>query len=1285
MATVASENQVQELYIAYFGRPADPAGLAFYADALDAGTTTVADIATSFGTSEEAASIVALSTDDYLAAVYMQAFGRAYDNDPAVDGTFWADAINNGETTKELAMIQILDGAQGDDVAAVNNKVAVASTFTAGVESEEKDYASDDIDAAKAVITGVTSDDATVATGNAAADAAVAALDDAVPPVDPGVEGSTIFLTASTDRGGEFNGTADNDQFNAYIEQNAFAGGVSNSISSADVLDGGAGTDSLYAEIVPEFFGATGDNQVDIQPRTSNIERVTLEARDSGSNDVNNNDTVTVDAKYMTDIDEIGSYMSDGDLVIENLTTAQSEGEDRNTEELTITMDHTDNFNSDDDASDLTVYFDEDYLLVGQSTTASQANYWLLDENTLDYTNTPLENIERNGVSLTIDGVAFDINMEDAVAATKDDWDSFAAGLQDVITARVAAGETALENLTVVVDLDNTDSTFNDQGVEVTIPAITIIDSAGRALVPTGFTSPEEQTAGFDIYGTFDNVASTTEDNLLAVGVDLHKVGREGEGGDLVVGGKELDQDGGVQNQGNGIGIFNIDVLGDESKLSNLGGINSTNNALTTVNIATHADYVSGSSFASLTVRDAFDASTAMATVNANAFLGDLNIGQDDAALNVNTFTATGGGDVTYNADISGIERAAFTNTTGEGNDTITVTLDGDAVDTVGTSFAVNAGNGNNTVTVTMAEGGVSVATTALLNNLSIASGSGVDKITVNGGSTGTTDGDGDFTVTSGAGSDMVHIRSVGDPGSVAVAQTGTITLAGTDDDGAAETLVTTITDAGGTTTFTTQVLANGTFSDAGTNISVAPATATGAPNSTYTVTEAAGVVTIVANTAGVAYTVATAASSGDDITAGAYVPTGSADVGPAATGTWTTGDLDGTGATTFVGRVLYEAELTVNFAGFEETVTVETDAAGNFVASQLDINNAIIDAIASNVELSKLLVVTQSTGSQQLIITSTVEGDNDLAIDLFQPELVANGAVAPQVNFSSSDLAAVQAGLLATTANNSDATDTVAEVIAILNGIDQNLEETGVVGSAYDVLETGDGTDGTDEAVVTNVSSIDMGTGTNDLVVLNSDDDSANTMVFSAGWGKVSVVNFFTDKALAQTNAAALADDLVEGAHIIDFTAWLDDQTDPSATPDTLSAVRVATTDVVAAAGGDLDLDSNEVVIVNDWTQNTGAAETFAAMNAANIAAALTGTEDYGTNAIVASSATATASLVGTTQDSILMIENDLNAGEYKVFNVETTGAGATEAFDVTLIGTIDFGGEIDAGAVFA
>jgi len=230
MATVASENKVQELYIAYFGRPADPEGLAFYADALDAETTTIEAIATSFGASTEAAPIVALSTDDYLAAVYLQAFARAYDT--AVDGTFWADAINSGATTKELAMIQILEGAQGDDALAVVNKVAVASTYTAAVETENKTYGTDDIAAAQAVLSDVTSDSATVATGNTAAAAAVDDLDDAGDVVTPPVEGSTFVLTDGRDN---VTGTDNDDTFYGDVGQNQ-NGAVANAFSTATLL-----------------------------------------------------------------------------------------------------------------------------------------------------------------------------------------------------------------------------------------------------------------------------------------------------------------------------------------------------------------------------------------------------------------------------------------------------------------------------------------------------------------------------------------------------------------------------------------------------------------------------------------------------------------------------------------------------------------------------------------------------------------------------------------------------------------------------------------------------------------------------------------------------------------------------------------------------------------------------------------------------------------------------------------------------------------------------------------
>jgi len=89
-----------------------------------------------------------------------------------VDGTFWKDAINNAVTTKESAMIEILNGAQAADVTSVNNKVTVATTFTAAVKAQQITYTdSSDIASAKNILSQVTSDPATIATGQAAVEA----------------------------------------------------------------------------------------------------------------------------------------------------------------------------------------------------------------------------------------------------------------------------------------------------------------------------------------------------------------------------------------------------------------------------------------------------------------------------------------------------------------------------------------------------------------------------------------------------------------------------------------------------------------------------------------------------------------------------------------------------------------------------------------------------------------------------------------------------------------------------------------------------------------------------------------------------------------------------------------------------------------------------------------------------------------------------------------------------------------------------------------------------------
>ena len=208
MASVKSEKQIQELFISYFGRPADAAGLAYYANELDKGALDASSIADGFGKSAEAAPIVAKSTDDYVADVYKQAFGRDYD--ATTDGTFWKDSIDAGTFTKEKAMLSILDGASGNDAKAVENKGQVAKTFTAAQETGSKSYDATALAAAKAVMSGVSSDAASLATGTSAATTAVAnatpmtAAAAASPPsagaATPAAAAAVVVIPATTRR-----------------------------------------------------------------------------------------------------------------------------------------------------------------------------------------------------------------------------------------------------------------------------------------------------------------------------------------------------------------------------------------------------------------------------------------------------------------------------------------------------------------------------------------------------------------------------------------------------------------------------------------------------------------------------------------------------------------------------------------------------------------------------------------------------------------------------------------------------------------------------------------------------------------------------------------------------------------------------------------------------------------------------------------------------------------------------------------------------------------------------
>jgi len=160
MATQAQIKAVQQLYVGYLGRAADSAGLAFWADAIAAGTATIESVATGFTLSTEyKAAYDGLSSGDLVDKVYTNVLGRAAD---AEGKAYWVDALAKGTVTADTLVSYIVTNLGAVDQATINNKTFVAQTYTDTVGANYN------AEAGATVLAGVDSTPASVTTALAA-------------------------------------------------------------------------------------------------------------------------------------------------------------------------------------------------------------------------------------------------------------------------------------------------------------------------------------------------------------------------------------------------------------------------------------------------------------------------------------------------------------------------------------------------------------------------------------------------------------------------------------------------------------------------------------------------------------------------------------------------------------------------------------------------------------------------------------------------------------------------------------------------------------------------------------------------------------------------------------------------------------------------------------------------------------------------------------------------------------------------------------------------------------
>lgn len=152
-------NDLQKLYVAYFNRPADPGGLAFWEGVVEKANGNTAAVSAEFAKSAEYKDAFKGQTNEQIVdTIYKNIFGHAAD---ATGKAFYAKALTENRITVDLVVKDIAGGAQGTDATAFNNKVKAAEAFTAALDTdaEKAGYAGvDALKLAKDFIAGVTTD-----------------------------------------------------------------------------------------------------------------------------------------------------------------------------------------------------------------------------------------------------------------------------------------------------------------------------------------------------------------------------------------------------------------------------------------------------------------------------------------------------------------------------------------------------------------------------------------------------------------------------------------------------------------------------------------------------------------------------------------------------------------------------------------------------------------------------------------------------------------------------------------------------------------------------------------------------------------------------------------------------------------------------------------------------------------------------------------------------------------------------------------------------------------------
>ncbi len=128
---------VQKIFIGYYQRPADPGGLIYWVGKLNNSGGNLNEIIEAFANSAESqalyGTINGVTIYNVVDGIYNALFSRGAEQNGL---NFYVNGFNLGLFTPATIMLNVLYGAQNEDLQCVNNKLAAANLFTRTIDPE---------------------------------------------------------------------------------------------------------------------------------------------------------------------------------------------------------------------------------------------------------------------------------------------------------------------------------------------------------------------------------------------------------------------------------------------------------------------------------------------------------------------------------------------------------------------------------------------------------------------------------------------------------------------------------------------------------------------------------------------------------------------------------------------------------------------------------------------------------------------------------------------------------------------------------------------------------------------------------------------------------------------------------------------------------------------------------------------------------------------------------------------------------------------------------------------